>query len=204
MDPYGIGAAIKSMVRAYQHAARGTGRTTLMVNAAKSSDHLIVASLSEGRLIERMCAEAGKTVSFVVADPGDLNDVFMKTAGLPGNLLFDHTWVESYFLGAIDQAARNLAHLATHPRAEASRSPDQPNEAIYAGKSLSLLPHQQRVVDEHRELTTRLNKLIDFTETDDFSALPEAERARLRCQAVLMTGYAEVLDQRIRAFIEQT
>lgn len=104
---------------------------------------------------------------------------------------------------AYDNAVHDLKPLMGYAMKE-RLAHTQPAVATHEGKSLNLQPHQTRVVDEHRELTVRLNKLSAFIQTDAFTALPEAERARLRCQAVLMTGYAEVLDQRIRAFIEQT
>lgn len=62
-------------------------------------------------------------------------------------------------------------------------------------------PHQQRVIDEHKDLTEKLNKLLGFFKTPMFASLPEAERARLRMQAKFMDGYADVLAQRIEAFI---
>ena len=62
-------------------------------------------------------------------------------------------------------------------------------------------PHQQRVVDEHRDLTEKLNKLRAFFSTPIFSALSEAEKSRLRQQARFMDGYAAVLDERIVAFL---
>ena len=62
-------------------------------------------------------------------------------------------------------------------------------------------PHQQRVVDEHRELTLRLNKLRGFFSTPIFAALDNAEQARMRAQAVFMRGYQDMLEERIEAMI---
>lgn len=64
-----------------------------------------------------------------------------------------------------------------------------------------LQPHQQRVVDEHKELTEKLNKLLTFFQSPIFNGLPEAERSRLRNQARFMEGYAAVLLERIEAFM---
>ncbi|UOF78596.1 hypothetical protein [Bacteriophage sp.] len=61
-------------------------------------------------------------------------------------------------------------------------------------------PHQQRVVDEKDQLAERLGKLLVFTQTSLFIALPEAEQTRLHCQVLFMDGYLEVLEQRIAAF----
>ena len=62
-------------------------------------------------------------------------------------------------------------------------------------------PHQQRLVDEHRELTLRLNKLRGFFSTPIFAALDNAEQARMRAQAVFMRGYQDMLEERIEAMI---
>jgi hypothetical protein len=66
---------------------------------------------------------------------------------------------------------------------------------------MSFAPHQQRVIEEHKELTTKLNSLQGFFQTPIFAALPEAERSRLRNQARFMAGYEAVLQERIEAFI---
>lgn len=63
-----------------------------------------------------------------------------------------------------------------------------------------LAPHQQRVVDENRELQDRLSNLLCFFQTEMFQSLSEAERSRMRNQARFMDGYAAVLEERIAAF----
>ena len=65
----------------------------------------------------------------------------------------------------------------------------------------TLQPHQQRVVDEHRDLTEKLNKLRAFFDTPIFLGLAEAEQSRLRNQARFMAGYAAVLEERIVALM---
>ena len=64
-----------------------------------------------------------------------------------------------------------------------------------------LQPHQQRVVDEHRDLAEKLNKLRAFFDTPIFLGLAEAEQSRLRNQARFMDGYAAILEERIVAFM---
>lgn len=63
--------------------------------------------------------------------------------------------------------------------------------------------HQQRVIDEHRDLTIKLNKLREFIKTPFFASLAQAEQIRLRYQSQFMEGYATVLSDRITAFIEE-
>lgn len=61
-------------------------------------------------------------------------------------------------------------------------------------------PHQQRVVDEKRELDEKIDKLIGFLETEIFKTLPVDEQERLNRQAIIMGMYTEVLRERIEAF----
>lgn len=66
----------------------------------------------------------------------------------------------------------------------------------------SLAPHQQRVVDEQRELGARIVKLSAFITGSNgvFLTLPVDEQNRLTAQLAAMTGYLAILDDRIAAF----
>ncbi len=59
---------------------------------------------------------------------------------------------------------------------------------------------QQRVVDEKKELDSKLNALDRFFSTSIFANLDPAEKSRLRSQAEFMLRYADVLGERIAAF----
>ncbi len=65
-----------------------------------------------------------------------------------------------------------------------------------------LAPHQQRVLDEKRELDEKLQKLTAFISSAKFSAIvpDEAERGRLVCQEEAMKDYSAILAERIDAF----
>ena len=68
---------------------------------------------------------------------------------------------------------------------------------------MELQPHQQRVVEEKRELDERLAKLVAFIEnnpTFNSTVLIEAERNRLRRQRVKMEELSQILGERIAAF----
>lgn len=61
--------------------------------------------------------------------------------------------------------------------------------------------HQQRVVDEKRELNEKLDKLKAFIETSSiFKSLTADERGRLGKQFDAMAEYSSILSQRISAF----
>ena len=60
--------------------------------------------------------------------------------------------------------------------------------------------HQQRVVDEQKELGDKLDKLSTFFSNPIFATLPVEEQMRLEQQKHFMHGYNEVLKSRIEAF----
>jgi hypothetical protein len=63
-----------------------------------------------------------------------------------------------------------------------------------------MAPHQQRVVDEQKELAGRIERLTSFTTGPVFAGLPEAERSRLSRQLYHMEQYDRALLERIGAF----
>jgi hypothetical protein len=64
----------------------------------------------------------------------------------------------------------------------------------------ALQPHQQRVVDEKRDLDEKLEKLVAFTRSPTFADLDSGERNRLDQQAATMAMYSDILGDRIAAF----
>lgn len=65
---------------------------------------------------------------------------------------------------------------------------------------MSLLPHQERVVDEKTELDIRREKLRAFMEGDIYRGLDDSERMLLVRQLFIMGRYSEILGQRIVGF----
>ena len=62
-------------------------------------------------------------------------------------------------------------------------------------------PHQERVVNELKELTDKREKLETFiTKSTTFSSLEEMEKKRLMRQHLIMQQYEAVLQERIDAF----
>jgi len=62
-------------------------------------------------------------------------------------------------------------------------------------------PHQKRVIDEKKELDTKLIALEAFIDNSAiYAALPQDEKDRLRKQRGFMEGYSIVLTERINAF----
>lgn len=63
-----------------------------------------------------------------------------------------------------------------------------------------MLVHQQRVVQEKKELDAKLEKLAAFNSGEVFKTLDGDEQDRLVHQAYVMTQYSEILRRRIQAF----
>lgn len=63
------------------------------------------------------------------------------------------------------------------------------------------LPHQQRVIDEKKELDDKATKLSQFIGTNPvFETIGVDERERMKEQCEIMWQYSEILGKRIAAF----
>lgn len=62
------------------------------------------------------------------------------------------------------------------------------------------LPHQQRVVEELEELSSKSQKLSVFITGDIFAGLQEEEKKDLVEQLETMEKYADILERRIDRF----
>ena len=110
MDQYGIGQAVAAVVNAYFVGSRRSGRTTFMVAGLKDGDRVVVAGRREGEYVQKLARKQGLTVSWVEVDPGN---PFERLAGLqgPGRYVFDHSWVERFYLVRIERAQQEMAEL---------------------------------------------------------------------------------------------
>lgn len=64
----------------------------------------------------------------------------------------------------------------------------------------SLMPWQQRVIEERDELEGRISRLSPFLLTAAFAALPKYDKELLHRQFELMCAYRYILDARILRF----
>jgi hypothetical protein len=69
-----------------------------------------------------------------------------------------------------------------------------------ATKTVTLQPHQERVVREKEELDDKIAKLDTFIHGGVYVGLNESERMRLMRQFCHMKDYSNVLGERIAAF----
>lgn len=65
-------------------------------------------------------------------------------------------------------------------------------------------PYQQRVVDEKRELDTKIDALYLFLGTNMYSSLPSKERVLLNNQFNHMVSYSGILAERIANFNQES
>jgi hypothetical protein len=69
------------------------------------------------------------------------------------------------------------------------------------GVSDMFLPHQQRVIDEKKELDDKATKLSQFIGTNPlFETIDAEEQERMKEQCEIMWQYSEILGKRITAF----
>lgn len=107
MDHFGIGAAVEGAVRIYLQSARRTGRTTSLVESVKDGDKIVFLDGRESERVKRLCLERGVKVDCVVIDPNSPERLFER--GTPqGRTVFDHSWVEAYYLAALSRAKDDI------------------------------------------------------------------------------------------------
>jgi len=111
MDHFGIGAAFQAMARIYHHSGRRSGRTTSLVESVKDGDRIVFADPREAERVKRLCRDRGVTVACIVIDPRYSERLIGDHAPSDGRTIFDHSWVEQFYLVAIEQAAIDIDHL---------------------------------------------------------------------------------------------
>lgn len=65
---------------------------------------------------------------------------------------------------------------------------------------MALKPHEQRVVEEHDQLSHRIVKLYAFMGSEAFKELPAESRLLLTAQLNVMMAYRDILVARIYTF----
>lgn len=77
--------------------------------------------------------------------------------------------------------------------------PPGPEQVALAGTE-GYAPHEVRVIYEKAELDGKIASLGRFLSTEAFWRLPREERERLGAQEGAMKAYAEILEERVKAF----
>jgi len=110
MDHFEIGQAMKGMARCYFQASRGTGRTTSLLDSLKDGDRVCCVSSQEAERLKRMLRERQVDAQAIAIDPNTPERIFER--GTPkGRTIFDESWVEQYYIRALERAAQDIDHL---------------------------------------------------------------------------------------------
>lgn len=93
-------------------------------------------------------------------------------------------------------------YAVKYPDGYVSWSPKEVFEQAYLpmGHVDHLKPHEQRVVGEHVQLKSNLDKLIAFINSDAFAKLPEEDQQLLSIQLWHMASHVAVLQVRMERF----
>lgn len=123
----------------------------------------------------------------------ELSDEVLEITAVSHDAALQHESVpqlgETVLFGGKKKTVREIVSIAQSPN----------RYRVYIELTPTIEPHQQRVIDEYKELTERRDKLAAFTFTPLFRSLEEAERQRLDEQLGYMNGYQRVLAARIHA-----
>jgi hypothetical protein len=110
MDHFGIGQGVEAATRIYFQSGRQTGRTVSLVESVKAGDRVVFADSREAERVKRLCKERDIEIETIVVDPRTPQRIFERGSS-QGRTIFDHSWVEQYYMDAIDRAQEAIDHL---------------------------------------------------------------------------------------------
>jgi GAF domain-containing protein len=110
MDHFGIGAAVRAVVRVYVKSARRTGRTTSLVESVQDGDRIVFDDHREATRVEKLLRARGVQVECTVLRVDRAGELFTKPPSA-GRTIFDHTWVERYYEQSIDLCQMEIDRL---------------------------------------------------------------------------------------------
>lgn len=110
MDAFGIGAAVRSAAAIYFRSARATGRTTAMLESLKDGDRIVFIDSREAERVRRLLEGARLKVECIVVPPAEPHRLFERGTS-QGRTLFDHSWVEQYYINALDRCELEIGHF---------------------------------------------------------------------------------------------
>lgn len=112
MDHFGIGSGVLGCAAVYMTSCRRTGRTTSLLESLKPGDRVCCARSEHARDLEsRLRQRRLEGVTVIVLDPQRAHEIFERSGPSERRTLFDHSWVEQYYLRAIERCAADIDHL---------------------------------------------------------------------------------------------
>jgi hypothetical protein len=112
MDHFGTGLGVAGVAKVYFQSSRRSGRTKSLVDSLKSGDRVVFLSEKEGRRVNSLCKERGVEIEMIVCDPRSPDRLFGRSSPTgDARTIFDHGWVEQFYMDAITSAQRDIDHF---------------------------------------------------------------------------------------------
>ncbi|MGH1371168.1 MAG: hypothetical protein ACRBBW_03975 [Cellvibrionaceae bacterium] len=110
MDHFGIGAAVYGAARVFFRTARGTGRSTSLLESLKHGDRVIFKDSKEAERFRRLASERDLDISCIPISPSSPHKIFDYPPS-EGRTLFDHSWLEDFYLSKIEGCESEIDRL---------------------------------------------------------------------------------------------
>ena len=110
MDFFGIGSSVKGVITVFFEAARGTGRSTVLLGSLRDGDRVVFATAREAAHFQRSATDKGLEIQCVSIDPCHPERLLDRLRS-PGRIVFDHRWLEMYYLDGIDRCQKEIQRL---------------------------------------------------------------------------------------------
>lgn len=110
-DFFGISDGVIGAVNILMRAGRGVGRTKSLIENLKSGDRVVCHDPQETKRISNILRQEGIDDVTVITCTGDKLDRLREHPRPEGRLIFDHTWVERFYLDRIADAQREFEFI---------------------------------------------------------------------------------------------
>ena len=111
IDQFGIGKVLEITAMTYTQTARRTGRTTQMIAGLKDGDRVVFNNKAEAERVRRLCLEQGLKINCLVVEAKSF-DRLIEKGKCEGDTVFDHSWLEEYYLVQTREAQAMLQTIA--------------------------------------------------------------------------------------------
>lgn len=110
MDKFNYAKKIKSDIYSVCIKSRRTGRTMEMINSLKNGDVVVFSSNAEAERVEYLIKKRNINIKSIVINPKNSAKLYETQAGNNRRFIFDHSWVEEYFLNAVDKCEKEISY----------------------------------------------------------------------------------------------
>lgn len=124
MDLFGIGLAMAGMARTYLQASRRSGRTTMLLDSLRAGDRVCCATRSDAEYLRRKCMQRKLDIEIIHVPPENAYRLLERERS-KGRTVFDHMWVEQFYLNAIHDCQQHIDGLQERA-SELNESPIEP------------------------------------------------------------------------------